>query len=610
MTEPGPASASRVTTHDTKLRRATRYQTYRSELPEVCATDASRMAFTADANGRCEVFTWDAVSGVARQVTDRPHGTLHNAIDRDGHIWWFDEDADGLGRWLFQPFAGGPDIPGLEGVEPGVPRGIGLDDRATVAMAMGTSRGTTVHIGRRGGHARQVTHLYGTVSLAGISPSGANLAVAGSAGSDRAVTVMSPSGLIRAVLRGSRTAHLWARGFSPMADREELLLVQEHRGRYRLAGWRPETGFFAYDWCSFDTEITASWYPDRAQVLIRQDRHGRTLLHRADLEACKVAPVTTPPGSLLAAAARPDGDVHYLWSTTAEPPRMQSTAGTHLPPLGTVAQRVPGQHRDLWTPGPDGPVHTFLSLPDDVVPAPVVFLVHGGPADHDRDAYDGVVHSLVGSGFAVARVNYRGSTGYGPHWRRAYSAGVGLTQVQDLAAVRADLVRRSLVHPDATALWGTSWGGYLTLLALGIDPGLWQAAVAVKPIADCAAAYRTSTPALQALDERLFGGTPDDIPDTYARSSPIHYVSRVRAPLLLVAAERDEKCPPAQVRGYLSALECAGARYEDMWLDTGHDGYVGHDHVAVLRRAITFLDRELRGRRTGSHRPRPQHGER
>ncbi|WAL99990.1 alpha/beta fold hydrolase [Streptomyces sp. Je 1-369] len=282
---------------------------------------------------------------------------------------------------------------------------------------------------------------------------------------------------------------------------------------------------------------------------------------------------------------------------------MTSSTGTPLPPLGTVTCHVPGTVRDIRTPGPDGPVHTLLSLPEDGQgPHPAVFLVHGGPADHDRDAYDGTLHSLVASGFAVARVNYRGSTGYGPRWQRAYRDGVGHTQVADLAAVHADLTARGLIRPDATGLWGTSWGGYLVLLALGTRPGLWRAGVAVKPVADYAAAHASGTVALRALDERLFGGTPDQVPARYAHSSPIRYAARVRDPLLVVAATHDTKCPAQQVRSYLGALAAAGARHESLWLDSGHDGYDGGDHMTVLRRAVLFLDRELRAPR----RPAPR----
>lgn len=573
------------------------YQVYRAALPEVCAADPDRMVFTADADGRCEVFTWDAAARRARQVTRRPRGTLHGAIDRDAHVWWFDEDEHGRGQWWFQPFAGGTDRPGLTDVPPGLPRGLAVSHDATVALAVGHGHITTVHAGPRGGSARTTAHLDGHATLTGITPDGRLLALAGAG----AVTVLTGDGAVRAVLPGdSGTGRLWSLGFAPTGDGGELLLVRECDDRYVLASWRPATGVVTHDWCTFDTEITARWDgagdSDGRRVLVRQDRHGRSVLHRADLTARTLTTVPTPAGTLLDAATRPGRDLHYLWTSTGHPPRLCSTRGTPLPVLPTVADPVPGRHEDVWTPGPDGPVHTLLSLPEAVRgPAPAVFLVHGGPADHDRDAYDGVVHSLVASGFAVARVNYRGSTGYGPRWRRAFGRGVGLTQVDDLASVRADLIARRLIRPGAVGLWGTSWGGYLVLLALGTRPGLWQAGVAVKPVADCAAAHRTTTPALRALDERLFGGTPDEVPERYARSSPVHYAAAVRAPLLVAAATHDAKCPPGQVRGYLAALRAAGVRHEAMWLDSGHDGYDGGDHVAVLRRAVVFLDRELRG---------------
>ncbi|MFJ6700348.1 prolyl oligopeptidase family serine peptidase [Streptomyces sp. NPDC091272] len=580
-----------------------RYRVFRAALPEVCALDPDRMVFTADADGRCEVFTWNTSTATARQVTDRPGGTFHCSVDAEAYVWWFEEDAHGLGRWRFQPFEGGPTYDGLRELPGGQARGLAVSTDGAVALALGDAVGTTVYGGQRGGPARQLARLPYHANLTGISADGELLSIGGQARSPYAVTVFrTADGAPVAQLREEDGA-LWSLGFTPSVGCHDLLLVREHGGRYLLATWRPGEPPHALAWATFDTEITARWSPDGHSVLIRQDRHGRSILYRADLDARTLTLLPTPPGTLLDAAEHGTGpatrDLHTLWTSTAEPPRATSSAGTPLPTLPRLPDPVPGVSYDLWTPGADGDLHTLVTLPDGARgPVPTVFLVHGGPADHDRDAYDGTVHSLVASGFGVARVNYRGSTGYGPAWRAAMTEGVGLTQVADLVAARAALVDRGLADAGALALWGTSFGGYLTLLALGVRPGLWQAGVAAKPTADLARAHGTTTPALRALDERLFGGTPEELPEVYARSSPHTYLPRLEAPLLIVAARHDVKCPPGQIREYAAELTRQRKEHRVLWLDTGHDGYDGADHVRALRESIVFLDRCLRGDRS------------
>ncbi|MGW1893776.1 alpha/beta hydrolase family protein, partial [Streptomyces sp. NPDC002004] len=493
--------------------------------------------------------------------------------------------------------------PGLPGGPAGQPRGLAVAPDGTVAAAVADGPDTAVLVGRRGQSARELARTPAPRRLAGITTTADLLAVAAAPDDDAAVTVLTPDGRVTALLPGPEgtATRLWCLGFSPRHGDRDLLLVRETGDRYTLATWSPGTGVHTHDWCSFDTEITARWYPDGRGVLVRQDRHGRSQLHRVDLTARRRTRVPTPSGSLLDAAPRAGGTLHYVWTDTAHPPVLRGTDGTPLPPPAGPSPVVPGHHTDLWTPTPDGSVHALLSLPDDhgSLPPPAVFLVHGGPADHDRDAYDATVHSLVASGYAAVRVNYHGSTGYGPHWRSSLPAGVGHTEVRDLAAVRADLVTRGLIASDAIGLWGVSWGAYLVLLALGTRPGLWQAGVAVKPVADWITAHRSTTAALRTLDVRLFGGTPDEVPDRYTRSSPLTYAPNVTAPLLVVGATQDAKCPPDQIRTYLTALDEAGVQHEAMWIDTGHDGYDGSAHVAVLRRALGFLHHRL----PGTHRP-------
>ncbi|MFF4397230.1 alpha/beta hydrolase family protein [Streptomyces sp. NPDC001480] len=571
------------------------YGVYRPVLPAVCPTDPDLMAYAGDADGRCEIFAWDRATAVPRQVTDRPHGTLLYAIDGEAAIWWFDEDHRGRGHWRVQDFGGGPHTPAFPGAAPGRPRGLAMTDAGMVVAGLGDPEGLRVHMGRRGGPDTVVLRTDGDARLCDLAPRGDLLAVSGPAYSARAVTVATPDGTTVVTLSGT-AGRIWALGFCPGSADPLLLVMCERDDRYRLGTWRPPDGVELYPWCSFDTETTARWYPDGDRILLRQDRHGRSRLFTADPARRTITALPVPAGSVLDAAPRTAGDVHYIWTDAVTPPRTLSLSGARLP--GQDGWRPPtfGRHRDLWTPGPDGPVHTLVTLPADrPQPCPLVFLVHGGPADHDRDAYDPMVQSLVGSGFAVARVNYRGSTGYGPSWRAAYTEGVGHTQVADLVRVRAELLRRGVGREGAVGLCGTSWGGYLVLLALGTHPELWNAGVAVKPVADCATSFRHSTPALQALDTALFGGTPDQVPERYARASPATCAGAVRSPLLIVAARNDAKCPPEQIEVYLAALRAGAVRHELVWLDSGHDGYDGAEHVAVMERSLRFLGRSLAG---------------
>ncbi|WP_392896128.1 alpha/beta hydrolase family protein [Streptomyces sp. LN699] len=583
------------------------YGVYRPVLPVTSPGNPHRMVYTGDADGRCEIFAWDRSSGVERQLTDRPHGTLLCAIDDDEAVWWFDEDLGGSGAWRTRHFDGGPDRPALAGVPYGRPAGLALAAGGTVAVGIRTPEGLGVHMGRRGGTGTCVLHTTGSGTLCDLAPGGGLLAVSGPAHSAHAVTLLTPDGTTVAVLSGTRE-RTWALGFAPTPaptpsrgpeptpGRTLLLVMRERAGRYHLGTWAPGRGLELLPWCSFDTETTARWYPGEggARVLVRQDRHGRSRLFTADLDRRELTPVPTPEGSILDASPAADGDVHVIWTDAVNVPRALSLSGAPLP--GQSQWRLPrfGHRQDLWTPGPEGPVHTFVTTPADrPAPHPLVFLVHGGPADHDRDAYDPMVQTLVGSGYAVARVNYRGSTGYGPRWRSAYSEGVGHTQVADLVRARAELLERGIGREGAVGLCGTSWGGYLTLLAMGTRPDLWNVGVAVKPLADCVTAFRHSTPALQALDTALFGGTPDQVPDAYAHASPSSYAAAIRSPLLIVAARQDAKCPPEQVEAYLAVLRAGGVAHELMWLDSGHDGYDGADHLAVIRRSLRFLGRGL-----------------
>ena len=141
---------------------------------------------------------------------------------------------------------------------------------------------------------------------------------------------------------------------------------------------------------------------------------------------------------------------------------------------------------------------------------------------------------------------------------------------------------------------GWSWGGYLALLAVGTQSQRWAAAVAGVPVADYATAYADEMEQLRAFDRALFGGSPSERPDVYRDASPLTYVDRVRAPVLVLAGENDPRCPIRQVDNYLEALAARpDASYEVTRFDAGHGSLVVSETLDQVATEIDFARRAL-----------------
>ncbi|MFF5210043.1 prolyl oligopeptidase family serine peptidase [Streptosporangium sp. NPDC000396] len=576
-----------------------RFRAPRATLPVWARQAPARAVYRSNASGAWEIYAWDRSTGSVRQATVRPKGTAHGTIDPTGRwIWWFsDTDGDEWGTWMRQPFSGGPDEP--IGLEPGFPSGIALS--ATGEAAIGLARpgeGFTVYVVRPGEPARVIYEHAEAASVAAMSLDGSLIAIGHSEHGDSrhpALRVLRRSGATVGDLRDDPGKGVLGLRFAPALGDRRLLTLHERRGRREPLVWDPESGEQREIWLRDPGEITADWYDDGRSLLVVRGNRGRTYLHRYDLAGGRLFPIETQHGVIDAAAPRPDGSVEYSWSSGAHPPVIRSSNGHVVMNHGGPPAPPSVPVEDMDVEGPGGRIHALVSRPErGSRPFPAVFLLHGGPGSQDDDSFVPQVAAWVDLGFVVVRVNYRGSTGYGSAWRDALVGEVGHIELADVAAVRDILVDRGLADPDRLVLSGASWGGYLTLLGLGTQPKTWAAGIATVPIADHLAAYEEETEALRAYHRALFGGSPGEQPERYANCSPITYVDRVEAPVLILAGENDPRCPIRQIETYVSRLAERGHEHEVYRYDAGHGSLVVSERITQMSVQLDFARKHIK----------------
>ncbi|MFV2119857.1 prolyl oligopeptidase family serine peptidase [Streptomyces sp. Act-28] len=581
-----------------------RFRAPRVSLPEWALDAPGRALFVSNATGTYELYAWDRETGEQRQVTDRPNGTTDGMLSPDGEwIWWFaDTDGDEFGVWMRQPFAGGADEPAVPGLAPSYPAGLAVGRDGTAVVGRSTEEeGTTVHVVRPGGEPVEIYRHRESAGVGDLSHDGTLVAIEHTEHGDAvhaSLRVVRLDGTVVAELDdtegGTKDLGLAVMGFVPVDGDRRLLVGHQRRGRWEPMIWDVGTGRETELELELPGDVSAEWYPDGSGLLIAHSFEARSELWRYDIASRRLSRVDTPAGSVSGATARPDGTVEYLWSSAAVPPAVRSTTGAVVldPPGPQAPPSVPVE--DVWVEGPGGRVHALVQRPAGATgPLPTVFDLHGGPAWHYSDTFSAAPAAWLDHGYAVVRVNYRGSTGYGRAWTDALRHRVGLIELEDVAAVREWAVSSGLADPERLVLTGGSWGGYLTLLGLGTQPDAWAVGIADVPVADYVAAYQDQMEALRPLDRTLFGGSPEEVPERFRASSPITYVDQVRAPVYIAAGVNDPRCPIRQVENYVERLAARGAVHEVYRYDAGHGSLVVEERIRQLRQELEFAARHV-----------------
>jgi dipeptidyl aminopeptidase/acylaminoacyl peptidase len=573
-------------------------------MPDWSPLAPDRIGYESTESGVWQLHAWDPSTGLRRRVTDHPVGVISGSLSPDGSAihWWQDETGDESGRWLTAPFEGGEAAPLLDGVPQGWDEGL-AQAQGVIAVAISDAGGFAVYVSRDGGRAEEIARSPDLLRIAGDEGyNRGGLSTDGSLLCLQLGNMMHPSLRVVDVRTGATVAELQdqdkslsAVAWAPGRGDGRLVVIHERAGEDAPALWEPATGA----WTDLDTglegEVSAyDWWPDGSALLLVHLVEGRHRLYRFELAGRSLTAIDHPAGQISGGRVRPDGSVWFRWCDGAHDPRILDDSGAEV--LRVEGDRAPEgkPYISFRFDNPHGAsVHGFYATPDGDGPFPVLIRPHGGPTWLDEDRWNPEVQAYVDAGFAVAMINYRGSTGYGTRWRDALIGDIGGPELEDLNAGLTWMVDRGIADPARAVIGGWSWGGYLTLMELGKHPGLWTCGIAGIPVGDYELSYDDMSPDLQAYDRALLGGTPAEVPELMRDRNPIYFADAVRVPVLFLIGENDSRCPIRQAMAYVDKLAARDHPHEVYVFATGHGSYDIEEEIRQQRAILDFLARNV-----------------
>jgi len=583
-----------------------RFSAHQTGFPAWSGSAADHLAFVSNESGSWQAWVARVDAAERRRVSDEPVGVEAVLVAPDGRVvWWRDDTGDERGRWVAMPFEGGepeplvPDVPlgwssGISFAEDVVALGIVTEDEYLAIVARPGAPPRTV----RTGLTPMGVGRLDIPGMGGLSADGRLVALRHTEAGD----ILHHALMVLDADDGSAVAALVDAGsnmdpvaWSPRPGDERLLFTSETGAFERPAIWEPTSGERRD--LSVDlpgAAIPMGWWPDASGILIRHEFEGMFQLYRLDPGGGETVLLADPPGEITDAAVRPDGEVWFQTSDSVHAPRVVNTSGEVVlapggepPPDGRPA-------RTFWFENPLGQrVQAFVVTPPGDGPYPTVMSVHGGPEWFERDAFDAETQAFVDAGYAVALVNYRGSTGYGIAFREALAGDPWFPETEDVIAGLDALIEAGIADPERVAFSGWSWGGCLACLNEGLHPDRWKAVFAGIPAGDFVAAHWASMPEIQAYDVALYGGTPDDVPERYRERNPMTYVDRAVAPVLIIAGEEDPRCPIEGITPWVDALRSRGVRVDVHLYPEGHHANAVDQQIQHMQLILDFFDRHV-----------------
>ncbi len=342
-------------------------------------------------------------------------------------------------------------------------------------------------------------------------------------------------------------------------------------------------------------------------ALLNWNVAGRSELEDFDLATGARTPIRSLPGEIVSAmafspddrfvalavqGARQPSDIYILERRTLAFRRLTESphAGVDLAPLVAPERRAFKAHDDV-------PLSGWLYLPKDFrKPGPVVLSFHGGPEGQERPSFRADYQALLAQGIAVFAPNIRGSSGFGKGFVNLDNGALRKDANRDIRTCAEYLVSEGIGDAKRLGIMGGSYGGYAVLVGLTQFPDTFAAGADLYGIVNFETFFAKSEPWMAAISKVEYGD-PATQATLLAELSPIHQITAIKAPTLVMHGANDTNVPVIEAEQVVASLKKRKVPVEYLLFpDEGHGWRKTANRIRSTVTLVDFFNRYLNPR--------------
>jgi len=376
--------------------------------------------------------------------------------------------------------------------------------------------------------------------------------------------------------------------------------------RYDLATGRHE------DVEKADWDIAATSFSHNGKYRVTSvNEDGRTVLRIHDAKTDRLVPVPNLPAGEISAVKISRSETKLVFQLNGDrgpnnlyvfefggkaPRRLTDTLSKEIDPEDLVEAQV------VRFPSFDGmAIPNIFYKPHQATAqakAPALIWVHGGPGGQTRRSYSAYIQYLVNHGYVVIGINNRGSSGYGKTFYTADDKKHGREPLDDCVSAKKYLQGLPYVDADRIGIIGGSYGGYMTLAALTLQPDAFAVGVDLFGISNWVRTLESIPKWWESQREALYQEIGDPVKDRemLLAVSPLFHADRIKKPLLVLQGANDPRVLKHESEDIVAAARKNGAPVEYViFPDEGHGFTKKTNQIEGWKAILAFLDKYLKG---------------